>query len=183
MKKILAFAASNSKTSINKQLVQYATDRLKQTLSGKVTIDLIDLIDYELPLYRPDREAEGGIPEKAQQFFSRIGEADAVIVSFAEHNGLYTAVYKNLFDWASRVDQKVYQDKPMLLLATSPGGRGAAYVLKIATDLAPHFGMDVKGSVSVPTFQHNFDSTTGELTNEELVEKVDRALKVLAEAL
>ncbi len=181
--KILAFAASNSKTSINKLLVEYVSLRLKSTLVADATIDLIDLIDYELPLYRPDRESGGGIPEEAQDFFARIGAADAVIVSFAEHNGLYAAVYKNLFDWTSRIDQKVYQNKPMVLLASSPGGRGAANVLKIAVESAPYFGMDVKGTVSVPSFQDNFDSAAGELTNVELVSKVDEALKVLVDAV
>ncbi|MEM7457701.1 MAG: NAD(P)H-dependent oxidoreductase, partial [Planctomycetota bacterium] len=91
--KLLAFAASNNKASINKQLVEYVATRLRNTLLPETTIDLIDLIDYELPLYRQDRESDSGIPEQAQDFFARIGSADAVIVSFAEHNGLYTAVY------------------------------------------------------------------------------------------
>ena len=177
--KILTFAASNHKASINKQLVQYAANRFKETMMQEATIELIDLIDYELPLFRQDREADDGIPEQAKDFFARIGAADAIIVSFAEHNGLYNAAYKNLFDWASRIDQKVYQEKPMVLMATSPGGRGGANVLKTAVESAPHFGMDVKGSVSVPKFQENFDSEAGELTNAELVAKVDEVLSCL----
>ena len=149
----------------------------------EATIESIDLIDYELPLFRQDRETDDGIPEQAQDFFARIGAADAIIVSFAEHNGFYTAVYKNLFDWASRIDQKVYQGKPMVLMATSPGGSGAANVLKTAVESAPYFGMDVKGSVSVPKFQENFDPETGELINAVLVAKVDDVLRQLTDAL
>ncbi|MFK7737885.1 MAG: NADPH-dependent FMN reductase [Pirellulaceae bacterium] len=174
--KVLAFAASNSKTSINKRLVSFVASRFQSTIEPNASVEVLDLIDYELPLYRPDREAEAGIPEQAQDFFGKIGSADAIIVSFAEHNGSYTAAYKNLFDWASRINQKVYQGKLMVLLATSPGGRGASNVLKIAAESAPHFGMDVKGTVSVPSFQDNFDLETGELTNPELVALVDEAL-------
>ena len=72
-----------------------------------------------------DREAELGKPELAQQFFDKLGRGDAIMISFAEHNGSYTAAYKNLFDWTSRIDQKVFQNKPMILLATSPGPGGA----------------------------------------------------------
>ena len=97
----------------------------------------------------------------------------------AEHNGLYTAAYKNLFDWASRIDQKVYQQKPMVLLATSPGGRGASNVLKIASESAPHFGMDVKATVSIPSFQDNFDVEKQELTNPDLITQIDHALQSL----
>ncbi|MEM7474462.1 MAG: NAD(P)H-dependent oxidoreductase [Planctomycetota bacterium] len=177
--KILAFAASNSKISINKQLVMYVANRLKSTKTPDATIETLDLDDYELALYRPDREEAGGVPALAQDFYAKIGSSDVVLVSFAEHNGLYTAAYKNLFDWTSRIDRKVYQDKPMILLATSPGARGASNVLKIATESAPHFGMDVRASISVPSFQDNFDSTAGELTNPELVSQIDAAMDLL----
>lgn len=177
--KLFAFAASNSKTSINRKLVLYAADRLSSLAEQDVETESIELFDYELPLYRPDREAESGIPELANDFFQKIGSADAVMVSFAEHNGLYTAAYKNLFDWASRIDQKVYQNKPMVLLSTSPGGRGAANVLSIAKESAPHFGMDVKATVSIPSFQDNFDADAGVLTNDELAAEVDQAVKSL----
>ncbi|MEM9943677.1 MAG: NAD(P)H-dependent oxidoreductase [Planctomycetota bacterium] len=181
--KILAIAASNSQTSINKKLVTFVSNRFKSEYKSEAEVEVIDLIDFEMPLYRPDREAEGGVPAPAQSFFDKIGATDVVFVSFAEHNGLYSAVYKNLFDWSSRIDQKVYQNKPMVLLSTSPGPRGASNVLQTATDSAPHFGMDVKGSVSIPSFQDNFDVDANNITNSELIAKVDEALKSLSESL
>ncbi|MGS0726904.1 NADPH-dependent FMN reductase, partial [Shewanella sp. 0m-11] len=113
--KLLAFAASSSTKSINKQLATYAA-----SLVQGAEVEILDINDYEMPLFSQDREEELGHPELAQQFFAKIGEADAIIISFAEHNGSYTAAYKNLFDWTSRIDMKVFQNKPMLLLATSP---------------------------------------------------------------
>jgi len=61
------------------------------------------------------------VPDLAHQFYKKIGEADALLISFAEHNGSYTAVFKNLYDWTSRIDMKVYQDKPVVMLSTSIG--------------------------------------------------------------
>ena len=42
MKKILAFAGSNSKTSINKQLAAYAASKVSNT-----SFDVVDLNDYD----------------------------------------------------------------------------------------------------------------------------------------
>ncbi|MEO0877483.1 MAG: NAD(P)H-dependent oxidoreductase, partial [Bacteroidota bacterium] len=62
-KKILAFGASNSRNSINKQLASYAAGQLTDA-----TITLLDLNDFEMPIYSIDREKESGIPQLAEQF-------------------------------------------------------------------------------------------------------------------
>ena len=91
----------------------------------------------------------------------KIAEADALVISFAEHNGSYSAAYKKIFDWCSRISTKVYQGKATILLATSPGPGGAASVLAAATGSAPYFAADLKGSLSVPRFYDNFDTQKG----------------------
>jgi NAD(P)H-dependent FMN reductase len=160
--KVLAFAASNSRQSINHALVKQAT----RHVNGEV--ETIDLNDFEMPIYSVDREQASGIPPEAHSFFDKIKEADAIVVSFAEYNGSYTAAYKNLFDWTSRIDMKVYQDKPMVLLATSPGPGGAQSVLSGAVNSAPYFGMDIKGSLSVPSFFEKYDADNDIIVDKEL---------------
>ena len=162
-KKVLAFAASNSSVSINHQLVAYAA---RQVTDAEVVF--LDIHDFEMPIYRHDREVADGIPDLAHRFLARIAEADALLISFAEHNGSYPAAFKNLFDWASRIGRDVWQDRPMALLATSPGPGGAGRVLAIAESAAPHFGGNVVGSLSVPKFFEVFDSDQGRLTDPEL---------------
>ncbi|WP_067216600.1 NADPH-dependent FMN reductase [Marinomonas gallaica] len=164
--KVLAFAATNHKASINKQLVTYAANVLAENKGADV--EVLDLNDYELPIYSIERQTENGMHPLAQQFFDKIGAADVVLISFAEHNGSYSAVYKNLFDWTSRIDMKVYQNKPTVLLSTSPGPGGANSVLSAAVGSAEFFAMDLKGSLSVPSFNDNFDTDKGVLTNAEL---------------
>ncbi|WP_085904884.1 NADPH-dependent FMN reductase [Kiloniella majae] len=176
--KILAFAASNSTKSINKTLVTYAGEQLRE-LRSDVTVEIIDINDYELPLFSVDREEELGQPQLAHNFFNKIKESDGLIISFAEHNGSYTAAYKNLFDWASRIETKVFQGKPSLFLSTSPGQGGASSVLKSAETSAPFFGAEIKGTLSVPSFFDNFDSDANQLTNEDLKQKLHEALIAL----
>lgn len=177
--KVLAFAATNHKESINKKLVEYTTSVLQDNAEQGIEVEILDLVDYELPFYRQDREQADGIPEGAKEFYSKIGEADALIISFAEHNGTFTAVYKNLFDWMSRIDMKVYQDKPTILMATSPGARGGAGVLGAVEMGAPFFGMDIKSKISVPTFQDNFDSDRNEVVDSDIADQVKMAVSTL----
>lgn len=176
--KILAFAASNSSQSINRQLLGYAS-----TLIEDADVEGLDINDYEMPLYSSDREAASGIPDAAHRFYQKIGAADGLLISFAEHNGSYTAAYKNLYDWTSRIDMKVYQGKPTVMLSTSPGAGGAANVLASATGSAPYFGADLKASMSIPSFFDQFDVQRGRLRDGDLVHKLQETVSQLRRAL
>ena len=160
MKNIIAFAGSNSKTSINKQLASYTA-----TLVDGAETKVLDLNDFELPLYGIDYENEHGIPDNAQKFLKYIEETDGIILSLAEHNGAYATVFKNIFDWMSRINSKLWSDKPMLLMATSPGGRGGATVLEIAKGRFPYMGANIVGVFSLPSFSDNFEN--GKIINGE----------------
>ena len=177
--KILAFAASNSSQSINGKLIGYATRLLEEGLVPDAEVTVLDLNDYEMPIYSSDRQEADGIPQAAHDFFTAIGAADAVVASFAEHNGLYTAAYKNLFDWMSRIDMRVYQDTPVVFFATSPGGRGGKGVLQIAAASGQFFGYEVKASLSVPSFFENVNPADGTITNPELNAQFVAALETL----
>jgi chromate reductase, NAD(P)H dehydrogenase (quinone) len=94
---ILAFAASSSQNSINRQLIHYIGGMIDT--EGTYEMQYLDLNDFDMPLYSIDRQNELGILEPAQRFYQLIGAASGVMVSFAEHNGNFTAAYKNRFDW------------------------------------------------------------------------------------
>lgn len=173
-KRVICFAASSSRNSINKKLASYAAGLLEN-----VEVEILDLNDYELPLFSVDREVELGQLPLAQAFLDKIQGGDALIVSFAEHNGCYSAAYKNLFDWVSRIEPKVYRGKRMLLLSTSPGGRGGRSVMDLALAQMPRFGGDVCGSVSVPSFDDNFDSDRGIVSNADIDAEIREGLKRL----
>lgn len=172
--RLLAFGASNSSTSINRQLVTWAAGRLE---GWSATV--IDLNDFEMPLFSVDREKAGGIPEAAHRFRAAVGAADALLISFAEHNGNNTAAFKNLFDWTSRINTQVWQGKPMVLLSTSPGQGGGARSLAVGETAAPFYGGEVLASLAVPKFYENFDLAEGELTDPALIAGVEDALEPL----
>jgi chromate reductase len=149
--KVLAFGASTSSQSINQQLAVFAAG-----LINSADVSDFKLSELDLPIYSSDEEEKNGIPADAQRFHEVIREHDALVVSLAEHNGSYTAAFKNLYDWVSRIDYEVWSGKPMLLLSTSPGARGGATVLEAASQTFPRMGADLKGSLSLPSFGENF---------------------------
>lgn len=161
MKKLLTLGASSSRSSINKQLANWAANQV-----NGATINLIDLNDYEMPIFSVDKEKENGHPEAAERFKQAIREADGIIISFAEHNGSYSSAFKNVLDWTSRIERSMWLDKPMFLMATSPGGRGGATVLGSATGYFPHMKANVAASFSLPSFYDNFSAEAG-ITNAE----------------
>jgi NAD(P)H-dependent FMN reductase len=166
--KILAIPATNSRNGLNRQIVDHAARLLESgELGGRADVDLLDLNDYEMPLYSVERQ-QGGFPEPAQRFLDEIGSADGLVISFAEHNGSYSVAWKNVYDWASRIDRQVYQGRPVAMFSTAPGPRGGRGVLEHAALVAPFFGAEVVGSLSIPRFAETFDRAAGELTDPVL---------------
>lgn len=182
--KILAFGASNSANSINKKL---ATSVSKYYKEAEDIIEVIDLNDFQIPLFSKEVEKEIGLPEAATRFAEKIDQADLLIISFAENNGNYNVGYKNLVDWTSRIKgRKLYNGKPVLLLATSQGARGGQSVLAIATARMPFDGAEVLETFSLPEFNNNFEEGKGIITplfRSQLEAKVRKTKRMMQEKL
>lgn len=181
-KRVLAFAASNSVTSINTKLANCAARLLQTEFDDTIQVETLHLADYDMPVYSPQREAEG-IPTAAKDFYARVGAADGLIISFAEYNGCYTTVFKNVFDWCSRIKMQIYQDKPMLMMATSAGPRGGQNVLRIASEAAPFFGGNVTSKFNFGPFPEHFDDETQSLKTPELSAELKQAFAAFHEGL
>ena len=176
-KKIVAFGASNSKNSINKKLATFAANQIE---NAEVTI--LDLNDFEMPIYGIDKEKASGIPALAHDFKAHLKNPDGIIISFAEHNGAYSVAFKNIMDWVSRIEGSTWEDKPMFLLATSPGGRGGITVLEIAVNKFQHMNKNTITSFSLPSFGNNFSEENG-ITEEDLLKSFKEQLKIFTLAM
>lgn len=170
--KIVAFGGSNSTKSINKQLATYAAG-----LFENAEVEVLDLNDFAMPLFSVDLEKEVGQHDLAKAFLAKIKNADILVVSLAENNNNYSAAFKNLFDWCSRILKDVFQQKPMLLMATSPGSRGGASVLEIGRNALPRYGADIKATFSLPAFNANFDLEQNKISNAELDKELRNLIK------
>jgi NAD(P)H-dependent FMN reductase len=174
---IVAFGASNSRQSINRQLAAYTAEQI-----AEATVTLLDLNDYEMPIYSIDREQASGIPQLAHDFKAQLQTSDGIVISFAEHNGAYSTAFKNIFDWISRIDNDLWGHKPMFLLATSPGGRGGSTVLDIALNKFKFMNTNVLANFSLPFFGKHFSTAKG-ITDSELASAFQEQLNIFVEAM
>tara|TARA_B100001027_G_scaffold89493_1_gene61339 strand:- start:862 stop:1422 length:561 start_codon:yes stop_codon:yes gene_type:complete len=174
MNKLLAFGASSSKNSRNKKLASYVANRM----APKEAI-LVDLNEFEMPIYSEDREQEIGIPDKAYEFKKLVNESIGIIISLAEHNGSYTSAFKNIYDWISVIETKVWGNKPLILLSTSDGQNAGKTVLQTALSRFSRQSKQEIPHFSLPNFNENFSDTDG-IINKKLSEELDKQIGIFS---
>ncbi len=127
MTKLLFFAGSARKESINKKLVILAS-KIADKAGAEVTH--IDLRDFEMPLYDGDIESEHGIPENAKKLKQVFVEHDGFFIASPEYNSSMPPLLKNTLDWISRPHEEnegsliAFRGKVAALSAVSPGVLG-----------------------------------------------------------
>lgn len=127
MTKILFFAGSARKDSVNKKLAKSA---FEYALTKKVDATLLDLQAYPLPIFDEDLESAEGLPENAKTLKQILSDHDGFFIASPEYNSGYSALLKNTIDWCTRTETKdekplqVFKGKVAALGAASPGGYG-----------------------------------------------------------
>ena len=162
MKKILAFAGSNHAMSINQQLVAFTA-----SLISELEVMVLDIRSWNVPLYSIDMDPDQ-TPDKISELIWLIKDYDGFILSSPEHNGSTPAFLKNIIDWLSRRGEKVFDNKPVFLMSTSPGPGGGATNLKYLIHSLPYQGARIAATYSLPSFQNNFNE--GEVIGNHLDE-------------
>ena len=139
MTPLLVFAGSTRQQSFNRRLAQVAASMAREA-GAQVT--LLELGDFDIPLYNADLEARG-TPADVLRLKEALHALPAWIICSPEYNGSYTALLKNTIDWASSPVQgdPVWQDgtlpfrgKVVGMLSASPGALGG---LRSQSHLAP----------------------------------------------
>ncbi len=161
MKKIIAFAGSNSSTSINHELVLCASEKLQTS-----EVEIIKLTSYPLVMFGEDVEKEKGYSETLKKLLEKLKEADAILISVNEHNGTVSAFFKNMLDWLSRIEYKFLDGKNIFLMSTSNGKRGALSSQEYTAGVLPRFGAAEITRFTLPSFSENFKE--GKIINSEL---------------
>lgn len=163
--KIIVLSGSTRTGSTNTRLA-HALARLLEQAGGKATV--VDLKDYDMPLYNGDLQASGGLPEAARKLKQLFRAHDGFIITSPEYNGSVSPLLKNVIDWVSRPESA---DEPMVaafmekvagIAAASPGGlgglRGLAHVRDILSGMGVHV---VPAQLAVGGALEAFDETGG----------------------
>ncbi|MBI3543565.1 MAG: NAD(P)H-dependent oxidoreductase [Deltaproteobacteria bacterium] len=144
--RILAFAGSARKDSLNKKLVRNAA--AAATRAG-ADVTLVDLRDFPLPVYDGDLEEASGLPEHAKRLKKLFLEHDALLISSPEYNSSIPGPLKNVLDWVSREetdDEKplaCYRGKLCTLVSASPGALGGLRALVALRMMLGNIGVTV----------------------------------------
>ena len=185
MVKVLVFAGSARRDSLNKKLARVAARHAREA-GAEVTF--VDLDDYPMPLYHGDLEAAEGLPANARRLREVFLAHDALLVASPENNSSLTALLKNTLDWLSRsigdgkgTDSGLapYRGKLAGLMSASPGPfagvRGLPHLRQILSSL----GVTVLGAqVSIARAAEAFaaDGSLREAHSDELVAKLAQAV-------
>ena len=167
--KILAFAGSARKSSINKVLVNEAA-RIAEEQDACVT--LADLADFPADVYHGDDEEKNGVPKTMQKFKALLASHHAFIIATPDYNGGITPLLLNVFSWASRPEgdeepKSVFAGKPVAIMAASPGGLGGIRAIsRLREMLADLDCMVIPGFVTIGNAYEAFNDQ-GRLKSEQ----------------
>lgn len=177
MIKILAFAGSLRKDSINKKLINYSAKMLEK-LGAEVKV--VDIADYELPVYNPDISANE-FPENAKKLASLMSEYKVWLVSTPEYNYSIPGALKNLIDLVSRSPDnqpnvQLFNGKIIALMSASPSAFGGYRALRQLREIFSSLGTFViPSNFSLAKAYEAFD------LNDDLAQESDK--KILEQTL
>ncbi len=183
--KTLVFAGSNRSDSLNKKLARFAAEELRR---AGVEVTAADLVDFPLPLYDGDLEAEAGRPENAWALKRLVRDHDALVIASPEYNGSFPALVKNTLDWISRPEpgerpSEAFRNKTAALLSASPSGSGGRRGLRHLRELMQNLGVSViAAEVALARASDAFDAD-GRLIRTDAVDEVRQLVADLASAV
>lgn len=169
MVKILAFSGSGRRDSFNKKVVAVAA-KGAQEAGAQVTI--VNLENFDMPMFSEDLEAENGMHSGAQKFKELLMSHDGFLISNPEYNSSYSALFKNSIDWASRKIEgekplQAYKGKIAGIMAASPGALGGMRVLVTTRMLLENLGVMVLPNQKAVGGAFGLFDDNGNMTDEK----------------
>jgi NAD(P)H-dependent FMN reductase len=177
--RILVFAASLRKESLNKRLAVLISRKLE---AAGVTVDYATINEFEMPVFDGDLEAREGVPATTQVLADRILAADGVVIVSPEYNHGVAAPLKNVIDWLSRIRPYPTIGKTGFLASAAPSVVGGARGIIALTPSLSFLGMWLSGdSFALAQANQAFDDD-GTLKNEDLDKMLDGMLDKFVKA-
>lgn len=175
--KIALIAGSVRTGSINVKLT-HAMAQKYAALGDDVTV--IDLKQYEMPIYNGDYEAEYGAPQATHDLAALLLKQDGVFMSCPEYNGSLTPLLKNTIDWLTRTGNRDHITSPVWSLGSCTMGpmsglmviRQMGYIMnRILADVLPRslgVGNAAQAFNADSSFAREFDQNNSDAQITEL---------------
>lgn len=176
--KVLMFAASTRKGSINAKLI---TAVEKRFASAGFDTTVVSLSDYDMPIYNGDWEAENGAPETAKELAALFKSHDAVFIASPEYNGGLPALLKNTIDWLTRLGDMEHYHKPIFTIGScTPGVMSGIMVMRQIQYILNRLGAElipVQLGVGSASEAYNEDGSFAREFNINMADKMIGQLK------
>ncbi|MFC1492587.1 NADPH-dependent FMN reductase [candidate division KSB1 bacterium] len=134
MYKIALIIGSTREGRQSQKAAYYINSKLNEYENVETT--LIDLQDYEFPMFTKNLKLHDDPDGKLNEFSDILRASDSVIIVTPEYNGGYPAVIKNALD---HIGEEI-RNKPVGVVTTSSGGFGGTSVLAQLRVVLLHMG-------------------------------------------
>ncbi|MDB6092917.1 MAG: reductase [Verrucomicrobia bacterium] len=176
--RILAFSGSARRESLNRKLLAVA---VQATRDAGAEVTLLDLNDFELPLYHGDLEDAKGMPENATKLVNLIIEHQGLLIASPEYNSMFTPLLKNTLDWCTRADDSPFPGKVAAVVSASPGILGGVRSMQHARHLLLHLGCHVVPAQCMLSKAHEAFDDQGKLKDPKCFKTVQTLATQLVE--
>lgn len=175
MTTLLAISGSLRKESFNSRVLR-ALPGLAPTGTTIVQFDVADL-----PFYDQDLDGET-VPEVVAALRAAVAEADGIILATPEYNHSYSAVTKNVVDWASRPFMKgAILGKKSMVIAVGPGPGGGVHALEATKELLSLLGGSVVSTVGGSGIHQKFADDSDSIVDDELATRLREGLAAFSD--
>ncbi|MFB6092755.1 MAG: NADPH-dependent FMN reductase [Haloquadratum sp.] len=168
---VVAVCGSRRERSYTRKSLEIVLDAARG--EGAET-DLLDLGAVDLPLYHPDRDAQGG----SERLRRRVRDAEAVVVGSPVYHDSYSSTFRNFHDYCSKDD---YRNTAVGLVVTAGGGSYGPALEHLRSTVRGVHGRTVPEQVGLRRASQKYED--GVLTDGDVRERLEGlASAVVAEA-
>jgi len=179
MTRLLVFSGSSRTESFNLKLAVQLASIAEQE---NVEVSLVNLGDFNFPIYNGDMEDTKGLPRAAKRLKKLLQENTGLIITCPEYNGFMTPLLVNTIDWCTRsedasVDLSGFADKTVLIASASPGpGGGNRANTHLRTMLSGIGSIVFPQTITVPSAYNAFDDK-GDFLDESMAKHAKRLIQ------
>jgi len=169
MTRVVAVSGSLRDDSYTRRALAYA---VRAARDSGAEAELVDLREYDLPLYDPDVGDTGDAAELKRT----VREADGVVLGSPVYHGSYSAAFRNFHDYCG-FDE--YEDTVVGLLATAGGGTYGSTLDHMRITVRGVHGLVLPHQVGIRKARNEFDGD--ELLDAGIEERVEKLGRLVAE--
>jgi NAD(P)H-dependent FMN reductase len=165
---VIAICGSLRDTSYTRLALEHALDAAAE---ADAETELIDLRDWNLPLFDPDHRDRGD----AKKLKQVVGDADAVLMGTPVYHGMVSSALKNAFDYLGTDE---FENTTVGLLATAGGGSYAPTLEHLRTGIRTVHGWALPHEVGIRGAYNAFED--GEFVDSDLEARVRKLGRMAA---